>query len=98
MMKVVISTLAEMQIARAALDYDKKCQGLGLEFLDEVRASVGQISLHPHAWRRLGASSRRIMLNRFPWGLIYRVANGECRVNALIHLHSDPESWDELLN
>lgn len=56
------------------------------------------IALHPEAFRRLRGNIRRIMLDVFPWGLLYiRVPDG-IRILTLIHLHSDPESWSQYLD
>jgi plasmid stabilization system protein ParE len=97
-MTVRLSSLAELQISEAAADYENKQHQLGLRFLDCVEAAMRDISLHPEAFRRLRGNIRRIMLDVFPWGLLYtRVPEG-IRILALIHLHSDPKSWEEYLD
>ncbi len=94
-MRVTLSSLAELQIAEAAANYENKEKQLGLRFLDSVEAALLDISRHPEAFRRMHGDIRRIMLDSFPWGLLYtRVPEG-VRVLTLIHLHSDPASWEQ---
>lgn len=97
-MRVMLSSLAELQIAEAAADYEKKQKQLGLRFLDCVEDAMLDIARHPEAFRRLCGNIRRIMLDDFPWGLLYtRVPDG-IRILTLIHLHSDPDSWNQYLD
>ena len=94
-MIVNLSSLAELQISEAADDYEKQQEQLGLKFLDAIEEAMRDISRHPEAFRRLRGDIRRIMLDVFPWGLLFtRVPEG-IRILALIHLHSDPKSWEE---
>ncbi len=97
-MRVILSSLAELQIAEAAADYEKKQKQLGLRFLDCVEDAMLDIARHPEVFRRLRGDIRRIMLDVFPWGLLYtRVPDG-IRILTLIHLHSDPDSWNQYLD
>lgn len=94
-MKVVLSSLAELQISEAAADYEEKQKQLGLRFLDCIEDAMRDIARHPEAFRRIRGDIRRIMLDVFPWGLLYaRVPDG-IRILTLIHLHSDPDSWEK---
>jgi toxin ParE1/3/4 len=97
-MRVQLSSLAELQIAETAASYEKKEKQLGFRFLDCIEDALLDIARHPEAFRRLRGDMRRIMLDIFPWGLIYtRVPDG-IRVLTLIHLHSDPDSWGQYLD
>lgn len=94
-MRVALSSLAEHQITEAAANYEKKDKQLGLRFLGSIEDALLDISQHPEAFRRMRGDIRRIMLDTFPWGLLYtRVPEG-VRVLTLIHLHSDPGSWEK---
>ncbi|MFN0078454.1 MAG: type II toxin-antitoxin system RelE/ParE family toxin [Prosthecobacter sp.] len=97
-MRVILSSLAELQIAEAAANYEKKQKQLGLRFLDCVEDAMLDIARHPEAFRRLRGDIRRIMLDVFPWGLLYICVPDGIRILTLIHLHSDPDSWNQYLD
>ncbi len=62
---------AEVEFDKA-VEYYEHCQsGLGLEFAEEVYASIARIIKYPAAWSELSKNSRRCLINRFPYGVIY---------------------------
>ena len=97
-MKVVLSSIAELQIAQAAADYENKSRQLGLRFLESIEDALLDVARHPEAFRRLRGQIRRIMLDGFPWGLLYCRVVDDIRILSLIHLHSDPDSWETYLD
>jgi len=51
-----------------AIDYyDEK--GLGLDFAFEVYATIERIKSFPKAWQIIEGNVRRILVNRFPYGV-----------------------------
>jgi hypothetical protein len=55
-----------------AVDYYNKCQkGLGLEFAREVYSAIENIGDFPVAWTPLSQNTRRFLLKRFPYGVVY---------------------------
>ena len=44
--------------------YEEKEPGLGLEFADEVEATIRKIVEHPIAWSRFSRNTRRSIVNR----------------------------------
>jgi hypothetical protein len=62
-----------------------------------VLSAAERISRYPEAWHPLGESVRRCRLNRFPYGLIYAVENGNILVLAVAHLHRKPSYWRDRL-
>ena len=47
--------------------------------------------------RFVGEGVRRCRMNRFPYGLIYAVDNGDILVLAVAHLHREPGYWRDRL-
>jgi len=81
-----------------AVRYYEGCQpGLGLEFAEEVQAAIGRIIQYPKAWSRLSANTRRCLVNRFPYGVIYQLKSEAIRVIAVAHLHRRPGYWKDRL-
>ena len=71
----------------------KQCPGLGYEFATEVRRAFDRIKVFPAAWPLFSKSTRRCLLNRFPYGVLYRVDRNAIRVGAIMHLDRDPKNW-----
>ena len=61
-----------------AFDYYQRVKlGLGLELLDEFRRGVDKILEFPRAWQLLEDPFRRYRINRFPYGIVYRILEAE---------------------
>jgi toxin ParE1/3/4 len=58
----------------AAFDwYESEQTGLGLEFLDEVRAAYTRILDGPFKYQELRPGIRRTLTRRFPYGIYFSV-------------------------
>jgi len=58
---------------------------------------VDRIVGFPSGWQLLDRDIRRCCLNRFPYGLIYTIENGDILVLAVPHLHRRPDYWRDRL-
>ena len=96
-MTVHFLEVAEIELDQAVCWYEAQAAGLGDAFLIEVLSATDRISLYPEAWQALDKSVRRCRLNRFPYGLIYGVENGDILVLAVAHLHRQPDYWRDRL-
>jgi len=81
----------------AAKYYEDRVAGLGFDFLQEVRATILRILVHPNAWFSLDENIRRCRTHRFPYGIIYTVERDEVLILSVMHLHRHPESWRQNL-
>jgi len=80
----------------AAVEYYEGCRkGLGLEFTEEAYAAIARISEFPDAWTTLSENTRRAIVNRFPYGIVYQMKSGALRVIAVANLHRHPDYWRE---
>jgi plasmid stabilization system protein ParE len=77
--------------------YDAQLAGLGLELLDAIDDAFALILQYPDAWPRDGVVAerviRRFVLRRFPFAVVYYVADGVVRVIAVAHGHRIPGYW-----
>lgn len=73
--------------------YEQTQSGLGLDFAEEVYAAIARIIKFPDAWSELSENSRRCLINRFPYALIYQIKNENLRIIAVAHLHRRPNYW-----
>ena len=92
-MKYSFHPAAEAELNQA-VDYYNECQrGLGLEFLKDIYHTIQNILKYPDAWAPLSANTRRCLAKRFPYGLIYQVANDEVIIIAVMNLSREPDYW-----
>jgi hypothetical protein len=79
-----------------AVDYYNQCQGgLGLEFAKEIDTAIQNILSFPQAWAPLSANTRRCLTKRFPYGVIFQIANQEVFIIAVMHLNRTPTYWKD---
>jgi len=62
---------AKSEIQKSANWYDKKVDGLGLEFMLEVKGAESKIINHPESWAIYEQGTRRYIMKRFPYSIIY---------------------------
>jgi hypothetical protein len=80
----------EMQATAA---YAGRAPGLGEAFLDEIEQGLRRIQEFPRLWPIYEGAYRRYLLQRFPYGLIYRIDPEEIFILAAAHLHRSPGYW-----
>ena len=96
-MRVTFLKLAETELDGAFEEYELIQKGLGFRFLEEVELSQSRITNFPFSYEKIGSYSRRCLVNKFPYGLIYQYTEGENEVLivAVAHLHRKPDYWAE---
>lgn len=92
-----ILSCAERDFTEAVDYYNAQRAGLGFEFAAEIKAAFGRIVAFPEAWPKLSPRSRRYLVSRFPYGILYQVRPNEILVLAIVHLRSDPQRWQDRL-
>lgn len=81
-----------------SIDYYEDCRpGLGIEFAEEVYSTIQRILRFPEAWSRLSLNSRRCLMNRFPYGIIYQTLEDEILIVAVMQLNRKPSYWKDRL-
>jgi plasmid stabilization system protein ParE len=85
--------MAEAELQDAAAWYDERSPGLGLRFVLAVRKKSDEILEAPERWP-LAAGSRRVLLGRFPYALVYReISADEIEIVAVAHLKRRVSYW-----
>ncbi len=92
-MKLWYHPRARIELNETADYYEGLRSGLGLEFLEEVQLTIRRILDLPFAWQRMSMNTRRCLMNRFPFGLIYQVKADEVRIVAIAHQKRKPGYW-----
>ena len=91
--RIVFASAADLEVAEAALWYEARQSGLGDRFLTAVEAAANDAARSPQLYLRLHGMLRRILLSRFPYGLMFRDTPAELLIVSCYHLHDDPTVW-----
>ncbi len=90
---IVFHTDAAEEMQAAAAYYAARTPGLGDALLDEIAQGLGRIQQFPRLWPIYEGEYRRYLLQRFPYGLVYRIDPEKIFILAVAHLHRHPGYW-----
>jgi plasmid stabilization system protein ParE len=92
--KRVIVPLALSELQQAADFYAERAnRELGLAFVAEFERAAAMVLENPGLGAVFRGSSRRYLLRRFPYSIIYQVTPDELRVIAVAHHRRRPGYW-----
>jgi len=94
-MKYSFHPSAKRELLEAITYYDDCQSGLGSELAREIHSTIQRIIHFPEAWSKLSENTRRCLTNRFPYGVIYQIAEGEIVIIAIMQLNRRPDYWKE---
>ena len=77
----------------AAQFYESQTGGLGLDFLLTVQRTYERLIEFPASGPPFGRRLRRLLVPKFPYGLLYRVEPERIYIVAVMHLHRRPGYW-----
>ncbi|MDP2811293.1 MAG: type II toxin-antitoxin system RelE/ParE family toxin [Rhodocyclaceae bacterium] len=97
-MKIRYLAVAHEEIREAADYYAMISPGLGKAFRRELRQLMRLVATLPLAWPPSGPGTRKCLLTRFPYPVIYAPLPGELLVLAVGHQHRRPGYWRERLD
>ena len=94
-MNVVFHPAAQNEAQKTTAHYTGIHKQLGVDFRIELERAVSRIVQAPTAWHPIKKDYRRCILNRFPFGVIYRAdqSKNECQVFAVMHFKRKPGYW-----
>lgn len=84
---------ADLDIEATFHWYENEQSGLGLDFLDELRATYDRIVKGPLKYQELRSSIRRALVKRFPYAVYFAVEGDVIVVLAVLHASRDPVEW-----
>ena len=88
---------AEEEILQAVNWYYDQEHTLAADFYREFKKAEAAIESFPEFWPPLAGGYRRKPLNRYPYGLIYRLEDDLILVVALAHASRKPDYWRKRL-
>ena len=81
-----------------AIDYYSKHSGSAVtSFIDAFEKAKTRLAAFPHAGAHIRPGSRRILIKRFPYMLVYRIEGDHIVVYALAHQRRRPGYWKKRL-
>ena len=86
---------AQRELDEAIAYYESQLPGLGRAFLKEFLSGTARIQFFPEAWHPFSKNTRRCLLRRFPYGVIYSIEPAEILIIAVAHLHRKPGYWQD---
>jgi plasmid stabilization system protein ParE len=82
--------------ARSAREwYEARSQAAANAFIAEIENAIEQISKAPVHWPSYLQGTRRYLLHRFPYSVIYREHESRIQVVAVAHARRKPGYWRE---
>lgn len=96
-MQVEFIEPASIELDDAIEYYNLQTNGLGKIFLDEVLETIELISIYPQIWSSNTKNTRKAVLRKFPFNLIYTIFEEKIYIIAVAHQHREPEYWIDRL-
>ena len=84
---------AVIEAAAAAEWYATRSATAAAGFEAELDEAESAIQLLPHAWPPYDHGTRRYLLRRYPFGIVYRVEAARILIVAVAHGHRRPGYW-----
>jgi len=77
--------------------YQKQASGLGDDYISELESAYQTICEIPETWPKFEKGSRRFLLRKFPFSVIYYFNEKTVFVVAVMHNSRKPGYWKERL-
>lgn len=81
------------EIKDAVVWYRDIDESLSVEFSDALDVAMGRIARSPRQWPVYVDEYRHVLLDRFPYIVVYRVDETEVQVMAVAHAKRRPGYW-----
>ena len=94
-MEIRLLKAAQLELDESFIYYEEQLEGLGHEFVSEIETAVKQIKAHSDAWTQFSERTRRYLVKRFPFSVIYQIRKNEILIVAIAHLHRKPMYWKQ---
>jgi plasmid stabilization system protein ParE len=91
--RVVVRRLAQAEITEAFEWYRERSITAAGEFLVEVDHAMAEIENDPERFPVVHGRLRRMLLQRFPYGVYFKVYAKTVSVVGVIHGHRHPDLW-----
>lgn len=94
-MEIKFLEIAQVELDEAVEFYNSESPELGDLFLVEALHAVERIGQLPQAWQPFTSTTRRCLLRRFPYSIVYQATDEEILIIAIANLHRKPDYWKD---
>jgi plasmid stabilization system protein ParE len=81
------------EVDEAIRYYEVRSPGLGTQFFMEIETAAKEIEQDPVIWPIYTKNTRRRLLKRFPFAIIYQIEAEEIIIVAVAHSSRKPGYW-----
>ena len=92
---VVFRHAARRELDEAALWYEERRSGLGVEFVSEINRAVYLLAENPERFPIIHRDIRCVRARRFPYSVFFRAEPRRIIVLAVFHARRDPSAWQQ---
>ena|ERR1044071_6618449 len=95
--QLIVRPEAEADLADAAVWYDSRESGLGLELVSEVHSAISRALKNPESFTRVRQNPkvRRVLTRRFPYRVFFIVRPDAIVVFAVLHAAQHDRAWKQ---
>lgn len=97
MTRATILHEAEAELGEAVAWYEERGSGLGLDFEREVKSAIEAIQRSPDRWPIREDGTRRLLIHRFPYIVVYACETDHVWILAIAHCKRQPGYWKSRL-
>ena len=90
---VVFAPAAAQELYQAISWYLERSSEVAKQFEAEIARALRSISENPRAWPTFRGARRRMLMRRFPYGIIYEISDLGIVVLAVAHNRRRPFYW-----
>jgi len=94
-MTTIFHPEAEEEFIAAVRQYADIDPALGADFEAKVEEGVFLAMAFPSMWREISSGLRRVLIRRFPYGIVYAYDEDVFYILAVMHLHARPGYWKD---
>ncbi|ODS31226.1 MAG: hypothetical protein SCARUB_03647 [Candidatus Scalindua rubra] len=88
---------AQIEFLNSSLYYEEQQEYLGKRFIEHVEESVRRIQINPLLYPIAEDDCRKCRVNKFPYGIIYRIKKIHIEIIAVMNLYRKPGYWKKRL-
>jgi len=96
-MKLKFIHPSDQELIEAYNYYEDQLTGLGDHFLDEFNNTIKIILEHPLLWSKVGERTRRALIKRFPYLILYIHDEKTIFITCVSHQHRNPDYYVDRL-